>query len=54
MEIEIKDTGIGIKEEDLGKLFQLFGFINSTEEINTQGIVLGLHISKLIVLQLGG
>jgi len=32
----------------------LFGFINATEEINTQGIGLGLHISKQIVLHLGG
>jgi len=31
----VKDTGIGIKEEDLDKLFQLFGFIDATEEINT-------------------
>ena len=50
----VKDTGIGIKEEDLSKLFQLFGFINATEEINTQGIGLGLHISKHIVNHLGG
>ena len=50
----VKDTGIGIKEEDLSKLFQLFGFINATEEINTQGIGLGLHISKQIVNFLGG
>ena len=54
VEILVKDTGIGIKEEDLGKLFQLFGFINATEEINTQGIGLGLHISKQIVVHLGG
>ena len=46
----MKDTGIGIKEQDVGKLFKLFGFINSTEEINTQGIGLGLHICKQIVV----
>ncbi len=39
------DTGIGIKKEDLGKLFKLFGFLDATKEMNTKGIGLGLHIS---------
>jgi hypothetical protein len=28
------------------KLFKLFGFIDTTKELNTKGIGLGLHISK--------
>jgi signal transduction histidine kinase len=45
IEVIVKDTGIGIKEEDMAKLFKLFGFLDSTEELNTGGIGLGLHIS---------
>ena len=43
--ISVKDTGVGIKEEDQKKLFKLFGFIDTTKEINTKGIGLGLYIS---------
>ena len=43
-----------MKEEDLPKLFKLFGFLESSKEINTQGIGLGLHITKNIVQQLRG
>lgn len=54
IEIQVVDQGIGIKTEDMDKLFKLFGFLNRTKEINTKGIGLGLHISKMIVEQLGG
>ena len=49
LEIQVEDTGIGIKEEDQKKLFKLFGFLDSTKELNTTGVGLGLHISKQIV-----
>ena len=49
IEILVADTGIGIKDEDQNKLFKLFGFIDSSKELNTKGIGLGLHISKQIV-----
>ena len=42
------DNGIGIRQEDMGKLFKLFGFLDTTKELNTKGIGLGLHISKMI------
>ena len=54
IEVQVVDTGIGIKDEDQQKLFKLFGFIDSTKELNTSGIGLGLHISKQIVRQFGG
>ena len=44
----MEDSGIGIKDEDKNKLFELFGFLESTKELNTKGIGLGLHISKKI------
>ena len=54
LEIQVEDTGIGINEEDQKKLFKLFGFLDSTKELNTTGVGLGLHISKQIVNQFGG
>lgn len=48
LEIQVNETGIGIKESDLGKLLKLFGFLDTTRELNTKGIGLGLHISKMI------
>jgi len=45
----VKDTGMGIKSKDKKKLFKLFGFVQTTQEVNTRGIGLGLVISKKIV-----
>ena len=44
----VKDTGVGIKEEDKEKLFKLFGFIQDSEHINKNGIGLGLVIADNI------
>lgn len=52
--ISVIDQGVGIKSDDLKKLFTMFGFIDTTKEINTQGIGLGLNISKDIVQHFGG
>jgi hypothetical protein len=38
----------------MGKLFKLFGFLDTTKELNTKGIGLGLHISKQICQAFGG
>ena len=48
IQISVQDTGIGIKKENQVKLFQLFGFLDATKELNAKGIGLGLHISKKI------
>ena len=44
--VQVKDTGVGIAEEDLPNLFQKFGKLHRTAEINSQGIGLGLMIVK--------
>ena len=54
LEVAIIDTGIGIKKSDCGKLFQLFGFIDTSAKLNTRGIGLGLHICRMICMQMGG
>lgn len=45
----VRDTGVGIKKEDISKLFKFFGKMTSTKDINRGGMGLGLTISKLIV-----
>jgi len=46
LEFKVVDTGIGIKEEDLNKLFKIFGKLTSTKDMNQNGVGLGLTISK--------
>jgi len=45
----IKDTGIGIKDEDKDKLFKMFGKLEDSSKINTHGVGLGLTISNSLV-----
>ena len=55
MYISVTDSGIGIEEKDKDKIFQLFGSIkDQKKQINTQGIGLGLVISKLLVHKFNG
>ena len=48
------DSGIGISEQDQGKLFKLFGFLEDSADRNTSGIGLGLVISDKITSNFGG
>ena len=54
LRFSVKDTGIGIKEEDLSKLFTAYERLD--EEINSgiQGTGLGLDISRRFATLLGG
>ena len=54
LSVSVQDTGIGIKPEDLAKLFQFFSQVSSSKNINKSGMGLGLTISKMIIQQLGG
>lgn len=49
-----QDSGIGIKKEDTLKLFQVFGKLSSSANINPEGIGLGLIICSKIVREMGG
>ena len=52
--VHIKDTGSGIRKEEIPKLFNRFGKLQRTADQNKEGIGLGLVIAKSIVEQQGG
>ena len=52
--ISIIDTGVGIKNENKIKLFELFGSLQDTQQMNTQCIGLGLVICENIVKAFNG
>ena len=54
VEITVSDTGIGIKSEDLGKLFQIFTQLEPALTKQFQGTGLGLALTKQLVELHGG
>lgn len=50
---EVEDTGIGIKEEDMGKLFEVFQRIEEKRNRNIEGTGLGMNISMHILELMG-
>ncbi|HWH76946.1 MAG TPA: ATP-binding protein, partial [Candidatus Binatus sp.] len=52
--IEVADSGIGIRDEDVGKLFKEFQQIDSGMSKQYQGTGLGLALTKRIAEGLGG
>ncbi len=54
VEIAVRDTGIGIKAEDLPKLFQLFTQLETPFVKPSQGTGLGLALTKRLVELHGG
>ncbi|MDR3380627.1 ATP-binding protein [Cupriavidus basilensis] len=52
--LSIKDTGIGIPAEAIGKLFRPFSQVESTGRANTSGTGLGLSIAQNLVRRMGG
>ena len=54
LHVHVRDSGRGIAEEDLQKLFSRFGKLQRTAESNSEGIGLGLNIVRTIVEKSGG
>ena len=44
MHFEVRDSGVGIKEESFPNLFKLFGKLQENEDINQTGCGIGLHV----------
>ena len=53
LKVAVEDTGIGIKEEDISKLFEQFSRIEEERNRNIEGTGLGMNIT-LLLLQLMG
>ncbi len=49
VKVSVKDTGIGIQQKDIPKLFRKFGQLESAKLVAPGGTGLGLAISKMIV-----
>jgi signal transduction histidine kinase len=54
IKIDVKDTGIGISNENLQKLFMSFGKLKDSNSLNENGCGLGLNICKRISQSMGG
>ncbi|SHL32180.1 ATP-binding protein [Fibrobacter sp. UWEL] len=54
LKIEVQDSGIGIREEDLDKLFQSFQRLDLTQNRTVEGTGLGLAITGKLVDRMGG
>ena len=54
VEIEVRDTGIGIARDDLKTIFQDYKRVNSAEARKREGTGLGLALSQKLCMMMGG
>lgn len=52
--IQVKDSGVGIRNDQLANLFENFKKITSNRQLNKYGVGLGLTLSKNLAMTLGG
>ncbi|MCR4590798.1 MAG: response regulator [Lachnospiraceae bacterium] len=54
LKVRVEDTGMGIRESDMDKLFSSFQRLDETKNRNVEGAGLGLNITKQLVEMMGG
>ncbi|MGN1338758.1 MAG: ATP-binding protein [Oscillospiraceae bacterium] len=54
LSVSVRDTGIGITEENLEKIFSSFQQVDTKKNRAVEGTGLGLAISKRMIIQMGG
>ncbi len=52
--VSVKDTGMGIRKEDIGKLFEKFQRLDEKKNRRIEGTGLGLHITLSLLELMGG
>ena len=52
--VKVSDTGIGIREEDMDKLFSSFQRLDETRNRNVEGTGLGLNMTRQLAEMMGG
>lgn len=52
--VKVADTGIGIRDEDMDKLFSSFQRLDETRNRNVEGTGLGLNITRQLAEMMGG
>ena len=52
--VQVSDTGIGIRKEDMDKLFSSFQRLDETRNRNVEGTGLGLNITRQLSEMMGG
>jgi two-component system sensor histidine kinase/response regulator len=53
VDVSVVDSGIGIKSEDIDKLFSAFEQLDSSSTRRFEGVGLGLHLSQKLATLLG-
>ncbi|MCM1146145.1 MAG: ATP-binding protein [Clostridium sp.] len=54
MEVAVEDTGVGVKEKDLAKIFETFNRLDMEASRSEEGTGLGLAVTNRLVEMMGG
>ena len=54
VELKVSDTGIGIKKEDVPRIFTKFFRADEARKVDTEGFGIGLYIAKEVIRRHGG